>query len=170
MQHHANHRPAWPLLAMRRARDRAPHQPGALQMHLRHGVAELVAVPLEQLLMKVLHREAAVRLAIQAQHPLDLLDRRTPARRLAQPTVRQPRRAFVAQPVPPTPKRALADPQHLRRLSLAQLTLLVPIEQCLEPHPTYPFVNSCPVHSRPLVGAVLKPDTSRATYSGQITS
>jgi hypothetical protein len=24
--------------------------------------------------------------------------------------------------------------------------------QCLEPHPTYPFVNLCPAHSRPLVG------------------
>lgn len=36
-----------------------------------------------------------------------------------------------------------------RNVGLAQLTLLLPIEQCLEPHPTYPFVDSSQLHSRP---------------------
>jgi hypothetical protein len=65
---HAHHRTQWPLLAMRRARLGRCHQTRAVQMQLGHRVAQRVVVPLPQLLVEVLHREAAVELAIQTQH------------------------------------------------------------------------------------------------------
>ena len=58
MQHHPHHRPPRPLLAMRRAPRRRPHQPGPLQRQSGHRVAQLVVMPLQQLLVKMLHREA----------------------------------------------------------------------------------------------------------------
>jgi hypothetical protein len=77
MQHHAHHRTPWRLLAMRRPRLRRRHQTGSMQMQLGHRVAQRVVVPLGQLFVEMLHREPAVQLAIQTQHPLDLLHRRT---------------------------------------------------------------------------------------------
>jgi hypothetical protein len=59
MQHHAHHRPPRPLLAMRRAPRCRPHQPRPLQRQPGHRVAELVMVPLLQLLVKMLHGEAS---------------------------------------------------------------------------------------------------------------
>jgi hypothetical protein len=47
-------------------------------MQLGHRVAQRVVVPLAQLLVEMLHREPAVELAIQAQHPLDLRHRSVP--------------------------------------------------------------------------------------------
>jgi hypothetical protein len=78
VQHHAHHRTPWPLLAMRRARLGRRHQTRAVQMQLGHRVAQRVVVPLPQLLVEMLHREAAVGLAIQTQHPLDLRHRSAP--------------------------------------------------------------------------------------------
>src|ERR1700720_1332855 len=40
----------------------------------------------------------------------------------------------------------------------------------LETHLPYPLQHSCPAHSPPPFRAVLKPDRSRATKTGQITS
>jgi hypothetical protein len=76
MQHHAHHRTPWPLLAMRRPRLRRRHQTRPMQMQFGHCVAQHVVVPLAQLLVEMLHREPAVELAIQTQHPLDLPHRR----------------------------------------------------------------------------------------------
>jgi hypothetical protein len=166
----ADHRPARPLLAMRRALRRRPHQSRTVQVHLGHRVAQLVAVPLHQLLVEMLHREIRVAPPVQVQHPRDLAHAGAPIGRPPQTPIRQTRRPLVAQTIAPSPERPLADPQNLRRLMLAQLASFVTIQQCLEAHPSYPLVDPRPVHPRPLFGAVLKPDTSRATNSGHITS
>jgi hypothetical protein len=73
-------------------------------------------VPLYQLLVKVLDGEVGVELAIEPQHAQDLVGRRPPARRLADPPVAQSLRPFIAQPIAPAAKRPLAHPQHLGRL------------------------------------------------------
>jgi hypothetical protein len=65
MQQHSHHRTPWPLLPVRPATRRL-HQAGAMQMQLGHRVAQRVVVPLAQLLMEMLHREAAVEVAIQS--------------------------------------------------------------------------------------------------------
>jgi hypothetical protein len=78
MQQHSHHPTPRPLLAVRRALRRRLHQAGAMQMQLGHRVAQRVVVPLAQLLVEMLHREAAVEVAIQTQHPLDLGHRRSP--------------------------------------------------------------------------------------------
>ena len=127
-------------------------------------------VALDQLLVKVLHREVGVNLAVKPQHAQDLLGRRAAARRLANPTIKQTRRPLVTKPIPPAPKGALRNPQHLRSLDLAQLTALMPIQQTLKPHLSYLLQHSCPAHLPLSFRAVLKPDRSRATKSGQITS
>jgi hypothetical protein len=86
-------------------------------------------VLLLQLLVKMLHREAFVVLLIKPQHAQDLRDRRPLARRPAEPPIQQTRRPLVAQPIPPALKRPLRDPQHLRRLDLAQLSPFVPVSK-----------------------------------------
>jgi hypothetical protein len=118
VQHHADQRPSRPLLAMRRAPRRRPHQSRPLQRQPGHRVAELVIVPLLQLLVKMLHREARIALFIQPQHAQDLLGRRPTARRFADPAIEQPLRPLIAQPVAPAPERPLRHPQHLRRFAL----------------------------------------------------
>jgi hypothetical protein len=50
------------------------------------------------------------------------------------------------------------------------ITPLMPLEQPLETHLSYPLQHSCTAHSPPPFRAVLKPDRSRATKTGQITS
>ena len=127
-------------------------------------------LPLLQLLVKMLHREAAIAFLIQPQHAQDLLGCRPAARRLADPPIAQTLRTLIAQPVAPTPKRPLRDPQHLRRFALRQLAPLRPLEQSLETHLPYPLQHSCPPHSPPPFRTVLKPDRSRATKTGQIAS
>ena len=92
MQHHAHHRTPRPLLAMRRALGRCLHQAGTMQMQLGHRVAQCVVVPLAQLFVEMLHREAAIEVAIQPQHPLDLGHRRS-AQRRRQTAVGQARHA-----------------------------------------------------------------------------
>jgi hypothetical protein len=163
VQHHAHHRATRTLLAMRRAPRRLHHQASALQMHLRHRVAQLVAVPLHQLLVKVLHREVRVTASVQIQHPRNLRHARPPRRALPQPAVSQAHRTLITQAIAPAPKRPFADPKQLRRLDLAQPAALLAIQQPLKPHLSYALVYPRPVHRCPLVGAGLKPDTSRAT-------
>jgi hypothetical protein len=110
VQHHAHQRPARPLLAMRRAPRRRFGEPGPVQRQPGHRIAELVIVPLRQLLVKMLRREPVVALRVQPQHALDLRHRRPPARRLADPSVAQSHRPLIAQPVAPPPKRPLRYP------------------------------------------------------------
>jgi hypothetical protein len=169
MQHHSHHRTARPLLAVRRALRRRLHQARPTQMQLRHRVAQPVVVPLAQLLLEMLHREAAIQLAIQTQHPLDLRHRRT-AQRRTQPAIGQTRLPCLAVAVTPAAERALADPKQLSRLHLAQLRPLRAAKNIRETHPTYPLVNACPVHACLHSWRPTEPDTSRATKPGQTTS
>jgi hypothetical protein len=141
-------------------------------MQLGHRVAELVRVPLHQLFVKVLDREIGIVLAIEPQHAQDLVFRRPPARRLADPPVDKPLRPLVSEPIAPAAERPLAHPQHLRRFDLVQLAPLVTLQQRFEPHPADLLQHLRPDHSSPpttLPGAIPKPDRSRATKSGQIT-
>ena len=170
MQHHPHHRPPRPLLAMRRAPRCRPHQPRPLQRQPGHRVAQLVMVPLLQLLVKMLHREPRIAFLVQSHHAQDLLGRRPPARPPADPPIAQALRPLIAQPVPPAPERPLRHPQHLRGFSLRQFAPLMPLEQPLETHLSYPLQHSCPAHSPSPFRTVLRPDRSRATKTGQITS
>src|SRR6185312_5066360 len=119
-----------------------------MQMQLRHRVAQRVAVPLAQLFMEMLDREAAVEVAIQPQHPLDLGHRRTPWRR-RQAAVVQPAQTVIAMTLTPATEAPLADPKQFSRLHLAQLRPFRPAKNIRETHPTYPLVNACPVHEFP---------------------
>src|ERR1700756_1449436 len=122
------------------------------------------------MLVKMLHREPRIALLIQPQHAQDLRGRCPSARRLADPPIAQALRPLIAQPVAPPPERPLRYPQHLRRFSLRQLAPLMPLEQPLETHLPYPLQHLRPDHPPPPFWAVLKPDRSRATKTGQITS
>ena len=64
-QQHARQRPALALLAMRTAALGLRRQTRRLQREPGHGVAELVAVPLLQLLVKMLHGEVAIEFLIK---------------------------------------------------------------------------------------------------------
>src|SRR6185312_2008368 len=120
--------------------------------------------------MKVLHREVAIVRSVEPQHAFDLLDRRPPARRLADPPIAQPLDPLLAQPVAMTAERPLAHPQQLRRFPLAQFAPLVAIQQRLESHYPDLLKRSCPAHQSLPFGAIQKPDKSRVTKTGQITS
>ena len=170
MQHRANNRPARTLLAMRRTLDRRASQARQVQMQLRDRVTQAVAVPLGQLLVKMLDREIGVLVPEQPQHPLDLHHRRPPGRRPAQPAIRQPRLAVLIEPVPPTPEGPLVDPQHLGCLTLRELAANMAAQNTLKTHPPQSLVKCCPVHCAPLFQGTLEPDNSRATNTGQITS
>jgi hypothetical protein len=62
----------------------------------------------------MLHRKPGVALLVQPQHALDLLDRRPPARRFADPPIAQTRRPFIAKPVAPAPEGSFSYPKQLR--------------------------------------------------------
>ena len=73
-------------------------------------IAQLVAVTLNQLLVKVLHREATVHLLIERPSPHQLTLRRTTRRSFADPTVQQSLVALTAQAVTPPTERPLLIP------------------------------------------------------------
>lgn len=93
----------------------------------------------DQVLVKMLGREAKVTLPIQ---PLDLigLSVRNPLRRrLAQPPVSQPGLALLAVAFAPAPEASLSYAQDLRRLQLAQLRRLDPVEEAQKLHHPQPL-------------------------------
>ena len=91
-----------------------------MQMQFGHGVAQCVAVLPHQLLMEMLHREAAVDIAIKPKHPLDLFDRRT-QRRGTQATITQAHYTALTMAVTPVAKRTLTHTKQFGRFRLAQL-------------------------------------------------
>src|SRR6187402_647703 len=123
MQHHADHWPARSLLAVRRTLLGPNHKALTLQMQLGHGVAQHVVMPLGQLLVEMLHREAAVKITIQTQHSLDLRNR-SPPQRWRQTPIIQARWPSLSMPIPPAAERPFADPKQFSRLHLAQLRAL----------------------------------------------
>jgi hypothetical protein len=79
-QQHSRQGPAHPFLAVRAAPLRLRYQLRRLQREPCHRVAELVIVPLHQLLVEMLHCEVAIALTVKIVHPLEFT-RRRPARR-----------------------------------------------------------------------------------------
>src|SRR5208283_435734 len=144
MQHHSAHRPPGPLLAVRRALLRRLRQPGPLQAQLRHRVAQLVAVALGQLLVEMLDREVGVFVAIEPEHPLQLLLWRPPRRRTAA-TIDESCFPGRLVTILPALKRAHAHSQQLRRRLLADLPGLPAVENARKTHLPYALAN--PRHS-----------------------
>ena len=150
-QQHPRQRPARPLLAMGAATRGRLDQPRRVQRQLGHRVAEAVVVPLHQLLVEVLDRVVGVALAVE---PTELgLGRlgHPPRRGAPDPAVEQPRLALLEPTPVPAPEIALAHPQNLRRLGLAQRALLPALRQRLELHHPHPLQHLRPVHPRPLL-------------------
>ena len=148
MQHHAAHRPARPLLAVRRALGRRSDQRGPVQAKLRHGVAKRVIVALGQLLVEMPDREVGVLVPVEPEHPLDLLFRRTPRRRRATP-IDQPSLAVRLVALSPSLERANAHPQQLRRRLLCHLSK-VPAVQNRSKTASSVFPRECaPCHQGP---------------------
>ena len=71
-----------------------------MQMQLGHRIAQCIAVAFAQLFVEMLDCEAAVEIAIQAQHPLDL-GHWGPAQRRRQATIRQARKPRFAVAITP---------------------------------------------------------------------
>ena len=88
-QQHPRQRPALPLLAVRAAPFVLRHQSRRLQREPRHGVAELVVMPLDEMLVKMLRVEIAVAFLEEPLHPRELGRRRPPRRRLAETAITQ---------------------------------------------------------------------------------
>ena len=87
MQHHARQRTPLALPPMRPLARRLRNNARPLKVQLEPGVAPAEAVILNQMLVKVLDREALVALAIKPLHLLRPVRRNPPARRLAEPAV-----------------------------------------------------------------------------------
>jgi hypothetical protein len=104
-----------------------------------------VAVPLHQLVVKVLHGEVRIAAMLQIQHPRNLRHARRPRGALPQPAVRQARRTFVKQAIAPAPKRPSADPKQPHPLDLARLATFLAIEQPLKSHLAHPSCISLPL-------------------------
>jgi hypothetical protein len=146
MQEHAAQRPARAFLAVRPAARRLGDQPGRLQAQLGPGVAPRKTVALAQLVVEMLGREAAVTLAIQGQHLVDLIDRHPPAGGLAEPSIEQARGAFAVVAIPPAPEGPLAHPQDLGGLGLAQPALSPAPIDLLELHLSQSLQHLRPPH------------------------
>ena len=114
------------------------------------------------MLVKMLGREARIALAIKRLDLVLPIDRNPLARRLAEPPVQQPRLAVVLEPLPPTPKRPLANPKQLRRLHLIELRRLVAAQNVQKPHHPHTLKGFRPAHPTPQKGKTL-PDRSCAT-------
>src|SRR3990172_437720 len=97
---------------------RAPlgHQARSLQGELHPGVAQVDAVLLPQLLVKVPHGAVKILLPIQLPHLLDSRHGHPPGTRGAPPPVIQPVIAVPFVSPPPAPHLPHADPHNLRCL------------------------------------------------------
>ncbi len=149
MQHHAHERPPRPLAPVRPAPGRRRRQAAAVEKRLGPGVTPAEAVVLHQVLVEVLDRETRVALAVKSFDPHRLVHRHPLGRRLAQTPVQKPRIALTLETTAPAPKRALADPKHLRRLQLAQRSRLTTTENIPKPHHAHTLQNICPSHPTP---------------------
>ena len=112
---HARQRPALALLAVRTAALRLARQTCRLRRKTRHGVAELVAMPLLHLLVEVLHREIAVALLVEPPHARQFRRRRPPRRRLAEPAITQSLPTLLVVAVDQSPKLTARHAQKLAR-------------------------------------------------------
>src|SRR5688572_22470285 len=146
MQEHAGQRPARTLLAVRPAARRLLDQPGRLQAQLGPAVAPVKIVVLAQFVVKMLGGEAAVTLAVEAQHLVHLVDRYPPGGYLAEPSVEQALAPVGVVAVPPAPEGSLTHAQDLGRLGLAQPALAPAPIDLLELHPSQSLQHLRPPH------------------------
>ena len=137
-------------------------RPARCNATFRHRVAQCVVVPLHQLLVEMLHREARILVPIETKHPLDLLIRRTLGRGLAQPKIVQAALPTLAVAFRPPLERPHVDTEHTSGLLLRDLAGLLPLQQPRKPHPTNAFVTYRRVHRAPFVQGTLEHDNSRA--------
>src|SRR5882672_9808309 len=151
VQQHAPKRPTWTLLAVRRTLRRLLHQARRMQGELRHRVAQHIAMPLLQLLVKMLHREVRVLVSEQPHHPLQFFLRRTPRRSPTHAQVDQPVIALRLKAFGPTLERPHVDPEKLCSCLLRQFLRLRPIQQTRKSHPSHTLVNGCRAHRAPFV-------------------
>jgi hypothetical protein len=162
MQQHAAHRPARALAAMDAAPGRRLDHPGLLQVQPGGGVAELVAVPLLELLVEVLDGEVLVLLLVQRPHALELVLGRALRRRLADPAIDQAVRPLLLVALAPAAQRPLAHPERPRRLGMAQAALLPTLQQLLKAHDPDPRQPLHPAPRSKSLGTVPEPDRSPA--------
>ena len=134
VQHHAHHRPPWPLAPVRPAPGRRPDPPARLKRETDPVVAALETVIGHQLLPEVPGREIPVVRVEQRQDRHHLVNPSTPGRGPPQATVVQTLSTFRLIAIPPAPEGPLRDPQNLRRLLLAQLAAITPSVNVLELH------------------------------------
>jgi hypothetical protein len=131
---HAGQRPALALLAVPAV---APllrrDQAGRVQRQPGHRVAEIVAVPLHQLLVEMLHREVAVALLVEDLHPRELGRRRPSRRRLAEPPVAQSLGTFLRIAHRQSAEMPARHAEHLARLLCRQPPLAVALHRFFEP-------------------------------------
>lgn len=134
VQQHPRKRAPRALLAVRPPARRLLDQAGLLEPHLGPRVAQAEPVIADQVLVEVLHREPLVALAVKPQHPIHFVHRHPLGRGLAEPAVQEPVEPLLPVAVPPAPERALAHPQQVRRVGLAQSALLPALQNALERH------------------------------------
>ena len=146
VQHHAAHRAAGPLLAMRSAPRRAAQQARPLQCRLRPGVTPGEVMVPDKVLVKMLRRETRIHRSVQSQNLLDNVRRHTSQGRFAEPTVVQTVKAIVLMTNPPTPERPFAHTQNLSRFNLAQLMTFPSVQNTFELHQSQSLQHRRPVH------------------------
>jgi hypothetical protein len=125
------------LLAMGAAPLRLGDHAARLQRQPCHGVAEVVMVPLLQLLVEMLHREVAVALLVEDLHARQLRRRRPPRRRPAEPAIAQPLLALLLvahhQPAEIAPRH----PQHFPGLVRRQPPFSIALQRLFESNYEY---------------------------------
>jgi hypothetical protein len=87
VQHLAEARPRLAPPPMLAARSLLAHQPSLLESRLHEAVRQLDPMLTHRQLVEVAHVEVQVPLPVQAQHPLDLSERRPAWRRSALPAI-----------------------------------------------------------------------------------
>jgi hypothetical protein len=109
---------------MRAAPWSGQHKTRRMQLRLHPGVAPAEIMLLLQMLVKVLDRPARVPRAVLRKHPVQLVDRHAPGRRLAQAFVEQTFKTFLLIAAPVAPELTLRTPQDLARIHHRKLSAL----------------------------------------------
>ena len=168
VQHHARPSAGAAASAVRTTLGRRRDRAALLQPQPGRRVAQRVAVPAAQRVVEVPDREAGIVLVVEPQHPLQLVLRRPPRRRLAHPPVDQPRCPVLRVAPAPAAEGPLAHPQRRCRLDVAQRPGLPAPQQLLKAHHPDPRAHPRPALPPQPSGTVLEPDRSRAPYAGQL--
>src|SRR5712692_5401114 len=145
VQQHPHHRPPLAPPPMHAPLGGFLHQPSALQQQLHAGVAQLDAVLLAQLLVKVPHAEIAILLPIQPQHLLDHRPGNSFGTGPPPAPIVQTVEALHAVPRVPPPQVSRTDAQNVGRLPEGDLFADGPQNHVLclhRPLPGSPWVNT----------------------------